>query len=62
VEDVHQSVITFPAAKRKPEIGTTVAAAPSPKAAPERQAPVVTEEKEKSGSGIGNFFRRLLGN
>jgi pyruvate dehydrogenase E2 component (dihydrolipoamide acetyltransferase) len=29
VEDVHQSVIAFPAAKHKPEIGPTVAAAPS---------------------------------
>jgi pyruvate dehydrogenase E2 component (dihydrolipoamide acetyltransferase) len=29
VEDVHQSVIAFPAAQRKPEIGPTVAAAPS---------------------------------
>jgi len=42
--------------------GATVAAAPSQRPSPEHQAPVATEEKEKSGGAIGNFFRRLLGN
>jgi penicillin-binding protein 1B len=42
--------------------GSASAAAPAPAPRQESQEPVVTEERKKSGGGLGAFFRSLLGN